>query len=380
MANAIDYLDWRGDVPLSASPFNEVDGLIIAKLTSLDFTDIVPGEGSMDLADAAACYFERYGDDDVRLGALLPPGTVTMAKKLLKSPRFAGISVSDYVNYVDGENAEQFCALTAGLPDGTHFVAFRGTDDTIAAWREDFNMSVHDAVPAQLHAVEYLHRAGWRFDGNFRIGGHSKGGNLSVCAAMAVPEELQERVLDIYDYDGPGFRESVRDYPGYQRVSGKIHKLVPQHAMVGLLLVNDTPYEIVESCETGMSAHNGFTWQVLGTKFVRRDRFSLRTRVYREAIRSWAENLDLQQRQELIDAVFDALESTGARTLTDLTEQRVRKAVMAARDLLSDEDERAVFTESMELLAKAYISGARRTLPIISRFQKQKNNRPEGGK
>ena len=28
MANIMDYLDWRGDLPLTVSPFNEVDGLI----------------------------------------------------------------------------------------------------------------------------------------------------------------------------------------------------------------------------------------------------------------------------------------------------------------------------------------------------------------
>ena len=372
MANAIDYLDWRGDVPLSLDGFNEVDGLIVSKLTSLDFTDIVPADGGMPLADALAAYFERRGDKDVRLGVLLPAGTVTMAKKMLEAKRFEGMVIYDYINHIDDSNAEQFCALTASLPDGTRFVAFRGTDDTITAWREDFNMSAHDAVPAQMDAAAYLTRAGWRFDGRLRVGGHSKGGNLSVFAAMNAPEELQESLIDVFNFDGPGFRESVRALPGYQRIRGKIRMVVPQYAMVGVLLTNDADYEIIESSETGTSAHNGFTWQVLGTRFVRRDKFSLRTRVYTEAIRAWADKLDLQQRQDLINAVFDALESTGARTLTDLTEQRVRKALTAAQDLLSDEDERALFTESMELLARSYISSARKNLPIISRFQRRR--------
>ena len=372
MANAIDYLDWRGDVPMSISPFNEVDGLIAAKLTSLDFTGIVPAEGGAALRDAVDAYFERYGDKDVRLGVLLPPGTVTMVKKMLASKRFAGVMLYDYVNHIDDVGAEQFCALTVSMPDGSHFVAFRGTDDTIAAWREDFNMSAHDAVPAQVDAASYLKRAGWRFDGVLRVGGHSKGGNLSVYAAMSASAELQERIADVFNYDGPGFRESVRGEPGYERIRPKIRSFLPQHSMVGVLLVNDSPYEIVESSETGAPAHNGFTWQVLGTKFLRCDKFSLRTRVYREAMRSWAAKLDLQQRQDLINAVFDALESTGARTLTDLSEQRIRKAATAARDLLSDEDERAVFTESMELLARAYISSARSALPIVNRFGRKK--------
>ena len=372
MANALDYLDWRGDVPLSLDGFNEVDGFIMSKLTSLDFTGLVPEDGEARFADALGEYFKRFGEEDRRLGVLLPPGTVTMAKKLLASRRFAGLIISDYVNRVDPRRAEQFCALTARVPDGTRFVAFRGTDDTLAAWREDFNMSAHDAVPAQLDAAAYLARAGWKFDGEVRVGGHSKGGNLAVYAAMRAPEELQRRISAVYNYDGPGFRYSVAGDEGFMRIRGRIRMLVPQHAMVGVLLVNDAPYEIVESCETGAAAHNGFTWQVLGRKFVRCARFSRRSRVYAEAIRLWAERLDLQQRQELINAVFDALESTGASTLTDLNERRVRSALAAARDLMGDEAERAVFTESMEQLARAVLAGAKRELPLAGRFKSKK--------
>ena len=214
MANAIDYLDWRGDVPMDVSPFNEVDALIVCKLTSLDFTGIVPdGGGETPLAEAAAAYFERYGEEDRRLGVLLPPGTVTMAKKMLASRRFASLRLGEYVNRVNDLAAEQFCALTAALPDGTRFVAFRGTDDTLAAWREDFNLSLQDAVPAQRDAAAYLVRAGWLHDGALRVGGHSKGGNLSVFAAMSAPEELQGRLLDVYNFDGPGFRESPDGCP-----------------------------------------------------------------------------------------------------------------------------------------------------------------------
>ncbi len=376
MANSIDYLDWRGDVPMELDGFSEVDGYIVCKLTSLDFTGIVPADGSMRFVDALGEYFKRHGEEDRRLGVLLAPGTVTLAKKLAASRRFAGLTLHDYVNHVDDEAAEQFCAFTATLPDGTQYVAFRGTDDTLAAWREDFNMSAHDAVPAQLDAAEHLRRAAWKHEGDFRVGGHSKGGNLSVYAAMRAPAELAERIIEVYNFDGPGFRYTVRDDPGYRRIRERIHMLIPQYAMVGVLLTNDSDYEIVESCETGSSAHDGLTWQVKGRRFVRCHSLALRSRVYAEAIRGWGESLDLQQRQELINAVFDALESTGARTLTELSEGRIRKALAAARDLLGDEDERAVFTESMELLAKSYIASARRELPVVRRF-KRKGERGE---
>ena len=156
----------------------------------------------------------------------------------------------------------------------------------------------------------------------------------------------------------------MRDLPEYRRIAPKIHTLVPQYSLVGVLLSHDADFEIVESTETGISAHNGYTWEVMRTGFVRCEDFAFRSRIFNDAIHGWADGLDLQQRQELTDAVFGALEATGARTLTDLTEQKVRKALTAARDLFSDEDQRELFMDSMELLFKEYAASARRALPL----------------
>ena len=36
----LDYLQWRNDVPLSISPFNEVDNVIFSYLSYIDFRDL----------------------------------------------------------------------------------------------------------------------------------------------------------------------------------------------------------------------------------------------------------------------------------------------------------------------------------------------------
>ena len=363
MANAIDYIDWRGDLSFDVSPFNEVDNLLLCRLTSLDFTGIVPADGEMPLAEAARLYFERYGDEDRRLGVLLAPGSVTMVKRMLQSARFSRLVLADYENRVDERRELQFCAVTVLVPDGTAFVAFRGTDDTLVAWKEDFYMGSMRTVPAQEEAAAYLCRAAWRYEQPLRVGGHSKGGNLSVYAAMSAPEEVQARLLDVYNNDGPGFRDSVGGTEGYRRVKERIHTILPQYSLVGVLLKTDDDFEIVESCETGISAHNGFTWQVKGRRFVRCADFPFRTRVFSEAMRGWTEDLSYDERRELTDLFFGALESTGARTLTDLTAQKLRKAAAVTRELLSREENRAMLADKFELLLREYSAIAKKELP-----------------
>ena len=68
------------------------------------------------------------------------------------SPRYRDIKVNYYIDNVDAELEKQFSATTFILPDGTAYIAFRGTDSTIVGWKEDFNMSFQDSVPAQRGA------------------------------------------------------------------------------------------------------------------------------------------------------------------------------------------------------------------------------------
>lgn len=387
MPNIMDYMDWRGDIPLSVSPFNEVDNLVMCKLVALNFTDIVPEEGQVSLKEAAEGYFARYGDEDVRLGVLVAPGVVPLMKKLLASVRFGDIRFADYVNHIDTAREEQFSAMSILLSDGTRFVNFRGTDDTIVAWKENFNMGVEDAVPAQRDAAAYLAREAWRWSEPLRVGGHSKGGNLAVYSALHADTEVQDRILNIYNNDGPGFRESVQSSPAYQRIRSRLTTLVPQYSLVGMLLSHDDEFEIVKSDETGISAHNGFTWEVLGTSFVRCPDFALRSRVFDSAVHAWASDLDMDTREAFVNALFDALTSTGARTLTDLTEHRIRQSMAMVQNVWQDPEQKALLLDTMELLIREYVNSARTVLPMpkvslprMRRFRRKKRDAADGDK
>lgn len=373
MANLVDYIDWRGDLPFTVSPFNEVDNLALCKLTSLDFMGLIPTDGSIALPELTRAYLEKYGEEDKRLGLIMAAGSVTLMRKMAASERFSGLLLCDYVNHIDTLREEQFCAMTIGLPDGTHYVAFRGTDDNIVAWKEDFNMITQETVPAQADAAAYLLRAAWKYPRALYVGGHSKGGNLAVYAAMNNPPVLQDRIIEVFNNDGPGFRRSVSEHPGYTRIRDRVRTLLPQHSMVGVLLFTDDDFEIVESNETGMSAHNGFTWQVQGTSFVRCDDFSLSSRIFRQAVHGWADSLTPERHQALIDAFFSALQSTGAATLTDLSEQKLRHALGVAQELLGEAEERQFFKDSMELLIKEYLSSAKDALPFNKLRRRRKD-------
>ena len=291
MANLMDYLDWRGDLTLEISPFNEVDALILAELSFVDFDGIVPppelGRG-LPLNEAAEAFFARHGGKDVPMGVLVPDTISKMLRKLMTSPRFRNMTLNGYTALLDDSIEQQFAALTIDLGNGSIYISFRGTDDTIVGWKEDCLLTVMDEIPAQRDAVEYLTWAASVYPGKIAVGGHSKGGNLAMYAAAMAPESVQERIGNIYNNDGPGFQEKILQTEGYRRIKPRIKTILSQNAMVGTLLWNDCDYTVVKSTAALLGAHDGFTWETTPTSFVRCENLSPSARAFDRAMEEYA--------------------------------------------------------------------------------------------
>ena len=266
MANLMDYLDWRGDLTLEISPFNEVDALILAELSFVDFDGIVPppelGRG-LPLNEAAEAFFARHGGKDVPMGVLVPDTISKMLRKLMTSPRFRNMTLNGYTALLDDSIEQQFAALTIDLGNGSIYISFRGTDDTIVGWKEDLNMGFLEEIPSQKQAVEYVARVARQYgDKTIRIGGHSKGGNLAVYSAAKSSGEIQERIVAVHNNDGPGFAWDISETPGHKRIASRIHTILPQTSVVGMLMEHEKRYQVVHSTYDGLYQHDGFSWQV----------------------------------------------------------------------------------------------------------------------
>ena len=213
MANILDYLDWRGDLTLAQDPFNEVDNLILAELSFVDFGGIVPGPGegrAVPLWKAAEAYFAKTEGRPIDMGVLVPDGISQMLRKLMASPRFRNMTLNGYTALLDDAVEQQFAALTIDLGNGSIYISFRGTDDTIVGWKEDLNMGFLEEIPSQKQSVAYVARMARQYpDKTIRIGGHSKGGNLAVYSAAKSDGAIQERIVAVHNNDGPGFALSL---------------------------------------------------------------------------------------------------------------------------------------------------------------------------
>ncbi|MBO5884034.1 MAG: DUF2974 domain-containing protein [Clostridia bacterium] len=327
MANVFDYLEWRGDLSFAKSPWNEIDSLILALICYVDFGDIWSDDDRKShptLLSAAKRYFKFHSGETAKAGLIVPSDVMSVTAKAAKTRRFGMLKIADFVNEINEEDETQFCAMSFLSDDGSIFVVFRGTDDTIVGWKENFNMSFMLPVPAQIKATEYLQREMRSRRGDFYVSGHSKGGNLAVYAATMCPENLKKRIRAVYNNDGPGFNREFVESEEYVSIRDKVRTLVPESSVVGMLLEHEEIYEVVKSNSTGLLQHNGFSWQLLGNKFIYLDEISEESKKIDETVKRWLSETEPEKRRAVVDSVYEILTSDNIKTLTELNSDKLK--------------------------------------------------------
>lgn len=354
MANLFDYLLWRGDLTLEQDPFNEVDSLILCALSYVRLDGAVPGPGGgrVPLHRAAEAWGAQNGPPPGR-GQGFEESCARLLPALAETARFRDMALLGYVDELDPGEEEQFSALTVLTGDGRAYAAFRGTDDTLVGWKEDFNMCYMDSVPSQREAARYLERcAGLGLP--LRAGGHSKGGNLAVYAAAFCRRGVQARLEAVYNNDGPGFNGRVLEGEDYRRVRERIHTFVPQSSVVGMLLEHEESYTVVHSVGLGLLQHDPFTWEVLGRGFCRLDDVTGGSRFLDLTLREWVAAMGREERERFVDALFEILGAAGAAAQSEITPARFRSAAGVLRGLKNiDEPTRKLLGDVLGSLFRA---------------------------
>ena len=330
MDNISTYLKWRGDLTLKDAPFNEIDALILCELSYIRLDGIAPGigEGEITIGEAAKAY-QVTKDRKVLYYAQKEACFLEMAK----APRFANLTISNYESITDIQSKKQFAAMQIKLGPRTYFVAYRGTDESMVGWREDFDMSYMMPVPAQEHAVEYLRATAKDRYGKYYLGGHSKGGNLAIYAGVFCGERIQKKILKIFSFDGPGFQRDMTCEETYQAIEERIISYVPTASVVGLLMEHHENYKVVQSSGIPLRQHEGFTWQLDGPSFALTEETTRFSKRLSTTITEWNQQVPLDERREMVDSIFDAFESVGIHSVLDLTQMEVRKAAALLRAL-----------------------------------------------
>lgn len=305
MNNLEQYLYWRGDLTFEQDPFNEVDGAILSELSYIDYLGL-DCKLPLNLGEASRCWENISINSLLKNYEILRKPAYDLLTACGKSCRFQNVFLQDFVSEISLEDNSQFGATLFSYKNQPLFLAFEGTDFHVIGWKEDFALSYLPEIPSQEKAKSFLEKQLKQALTPFSIGGHSKGGNLAIYAAMSMEESLQEKIETVYNYDGPGFPKQHLHFSGYKNIEKKIQTYIPQDSLVGLLLHRREEPMVIESEAKDLWQHMTYSWKIQGSHFLPSSltKESLRLSL---ALDKTLDLLDGKQRQELTHALFSLL-------------------------------------------------------------------------
>lgn len=314
MSNILHYIKRTSSTTFKELPFNEVDSMILSQVAYSNFGY---------LEDSKEQYFVDLKDNPVIINMVSntwnPENNAKLIQALSASERFGSISWSNYVNIMDLLNEQQFSAITFNLTNGQYYIAYRGTNATFVGWKEDFNMSYLEEIPSQNAALNYFEDIFLTKSGKYFLGGHSKGGNLAMFAAIHAPRESRESILGIYNHDGPGLRGLLEENSVYDEMKSRIHKTIPQSSIIGLIFEQTADFYIVKSESRGIMQHDPFSWSVSEERFVYLDAIDLRSKYAHNLILSWLQSMDEQTIEECLGSIYNVLKASELQYISELS-------------------------------------------------------------
>lgn len=355
MGDMHDYLSWRGDLSFDTDPFNEIDNLLLATLSYTHFDGIVPEDGRVvPLEEVRDRFFRTHDRAALKRDPSFQTKPPFLMDEMLRSRRFRDLGICCYINRVEAEKRLQMSAVTFLPGDGSCYVAFRGTDSTLTGWKEDFDLSYIAETPGQELAIAYLNRAASLQELPLRVGGHSKGGNFAVYGSSFCEPAVQDRILTIYNNDGPGFLQNVIQSEGYHRILPKIYSIIPDTSIIGLLLSSLSQPHVIKSTATGIMQHDCFTWCIQGNRFVEAN-LSEMGKIVERTLDTMIEETDSEDLKSLTQTFFTILESTGKETVDEISNEKLRSAkkMLSTVPFIPKKKQEEMFRFAVHLLLKA---------------------------
>ncbi len=358
----IDYIMEYGDYTFEEKPLNEVDSLILSQFAYLKLDGIVPLVTENKRSVNLQTIYDHPDFDKLFADVRFEKNNRELFMTMLASKRFKGIKLNCYINILEPEWETQFSAVTFILSGGVLYLAYRGTDETIVGWKEDFNMAFLDPVPGQSFAAKYMNMVTGRLRQRFYVGGHSKGGNFAVYASLCCKEQVQDRIIKVYNHDGPGFRPEVMARLNYDKMKDRIVRILPHSSLVGILFSHaGSSYQVVESTTFGLWQHDPYTWMVEEDHFVKVKDIYRSRKFSGDTINDWILSLDEEQVRTFVETFYKVMSASNTETLIDFTadwKKSIMGVLMASQEL--DEETK----DALKAVIKALFSMAKERMKL----------------
>ena len=343
MPTIFDYLKANQYDSFYDKEFTVLDALALTELAYLPFEDLVPAEISVQnyisLQHLAEQFEEKFQGKYPPLG-MVNAHRLKLLSYLSSFKRYKHIKALGFANDVSLDSQKQFAAITYQIRPKEYLVVFRGTDDSIIGWKEDFHLTYMKEIPAHLAARDYLKEVLDKLDGKVWLAGHSKGGNLATYAACHVETSIQDRVQKVYSFDAPGLHSSIRNSDNFKAIEGKIISIIPENSIVGMMLETPETDLVVKSKTFGLLQHLMVSWEIEGDQFKVVPKVTEDSIQVDQTLKTWIANLSEEELRDFFDLFFGLFIEADIHRFGDITVDtpgKIQKLIENRRNLTPEQ-------------------------------------------
>ena len=343
MPTIFDYLKTSQYDSFYDKDFTVLDALALTELAYLPFEDLVPAEISVQnyisLQHLAEQFEEKFQGKYPPLG-MVNAHRLKLLSYLSSFKRYKHIRALGFANDVSLDSQKQFAAITYQIRPKEYLVVFRGTDDSIIGWKEDFHLTYMKEIPAQLAARDYLKEVLDKLDSKVWLAGHSKGGNLATYAACHVETSIQDRIQKVYSFDAPGLHSSIRNSDNFKAIEGKILSIIPENSIVGMMLETPETDLVVKSKTFGLLQHLMVSWEIEGDQFKVVPKVTEDSIQVDQTLKSWTASLSEEELRDFFDLFFGLFIEADIHRFGDITVDtpgKIQKLIENRRNLTHEQ-------------------------------------------
>ncbi|MBR5578463.1 MAG: DUF2974 domain-containing protein [Lachnospiraceae bacterium] len=349
MSHIVSYLKRQKEYSFSDKPFNEVDALILSQFVYLKLDNLIPNTSEKKEWVYLYDISNRMNYDKVFEDKRYAKDNKALLKAMVESRRYRNMRLN-YFSQITSVAAEtQFAAITCFLEEGPIVIVYRGTDETLVGWKEDFNMFFKEPVMGQSLSRMYLKQVSELIEGHFIITGHSKGGNFAVYASMNAEEEIQERIDQVYSFDSPGFRPEILESVDFNKIKEKIHKFLPKSSFFGMILQSNEDYEVVDCSSVGLMQHNLYKWQVEGERLKRNKELDKSSLFLNETFNEWLYGLNEDELHAFAEIWYVTLRQANVTTILDFMKEPAKSLTKLAGVIKETDEETKTCVKELTL-------------------------------
>lgn len=349
--NLFNYIDKYGCYNFDEVAFNEVDNLVFSSLSYVSLDKYVSNNrfNKKTIKIVGDEFLKDYDKKNKCITAIKVG--IKVLRYIKDTRRYANLLLYNY-SYI-GDDKQQFSAITIEINKRLVYVSYEGTDQLISGWKEDFMMAYKFPILSQRRAIDYLNRHFLFNNKNIILGGHSKGGNLAMVAAMYANFWVKDRIVSIYNNDGPGLRKKEIESKYYKSIESKLIHIIPNYSIVGLLLRHTDNYIVVRSAKKSIYSHDLSTWVVRDDRLERVELSSF-SKIMDEGMIKWLDKYNDEKREKFVDALFMVFEKANVVSLNDILENKklILKLVMETKEF--DKETKSIIKDFIYVLFKYF--------------------------